>query len=44
MRIIDFYIGRFAHHSMTTTFTTLAVFVSGSVGAVIKFIEQGKTS
>jgi len=38
MRILDLNIGRFPHHSASTTFITLAVFVS--VSAIIKFIEQ----
>ena len=42
MRIIDFYIGRFTHHSVSITFITLAVFVGICVSGVVKFLEQIK--
>ncbi len=42
MRILDLYVGRFTYHSTSTTFITLAVFVSACVSSVIGFIEQVK--
>jgi hypothetical protein len=42
MRILDFYTGRFTHHSTSTTCITLAVFVSVCVSSVMRFIEQVK--
>jgi hypothetical protein len=40
MRILDLTIGRFIHNSASTTFVTLAVFVSVCLSGVIRFIEQ----
>jgi hypothetical protein len=42
MRILDFCIGRFTHHSTSITFITLAVFFSACVSSVMGFIEQVK--
>ncbi len=42
MRIIDFYIGRFIHHSASTTFISSAVFFGICVSGVVRFLEQVK--
>jgi len=40
MRILDLSIGRFTDSSASTTFITLAVFVSVCLSGMIRFIEQ----
>jgi len=42
MRVLDLYIGRFAHNRASTTFISQVLFISACMSGKSKFIEQGK--